>query len=172
MALPKAVKERINRKLRKKRGVKDKSMAKRVAPRKYDGRPPIEGPSHHARIEDDVKRVVKLIPTVDARTLIESLDESLIQPLHKSVSNLILMQLGGWREEGHDLVHEGGLKIGKHDMKVVSGRIQTAGGKQFFFCESEKLHEIRESLEKACRLLDEERKFDLFCGLREVIDAR
>jgi hypothetical protein len=174
-----AIRKRIGRKLemrRRRRGFvpKVKSLAKQVAPHR-DPRPPIDGPSHHARIEDveaDLRAAIGKLNKKDPRIIIEELDEQSIAPMHRIVSRFILMQLGGWRSEGDNLVHSGGHAIPKGKLDVKEGKLVGPTGKQFFVCESEKLHRIRELLEGDIRLLGLERKYDLFTGLQEAIDGR
>lgn len=156
-----------------------KSLKKQTVPR-MDSRPPIEGPSHHARIEDierDIRVAIGNLSKGDPKAIVEELDEQALAPMHKLVSRFILMQLGGWRIEEGNLIHSGGHamyipkdKFGKLDVK--EGKLVGPTGRPFFICESEKLHRIRELLEQNLKVLDLERRFDLFTGLQEALDGR
>jgi hypothetical protein len=174
-----SIEKRIGRKLemrRRRRGLvpKTKSLQKQVIPR-LDSRKPIEGPSHHARIEDvekDLRVAIGALNKEEPRAIVEDLDEQAIIPMHKLVSRFILMQLGGWRTEGDNVVHSGGHTIPKGKLDVKEGNLIGPTGKQFFICETEKLHKVREILEQNIKLLDLERKYDLFAGLQEALDGR
>jgi hypothetical protein len=174
-----SIQKRIGRKLemrRRRRGLvpKTKSLAKQIAPHR-ESRPSIDGPSHHARIEDverDLRAAVSKLNKEEPKAIVEDLDELSIVPFHRIVSRLTLMQLGGWRIEGENVVHQGGQAIPKDKLDVREGRLVNPIGKPFFICESEKLHKVRELLEQSIKMLDLERKFDLFTGLREALDGR
>ena len=168
MTKPKAVKERIHRKLRvaRRRGgtkpVKGHLMLGKVVPKISDGRRPST---------EDVEKAVRQILTEDAASFVENLDEALVQPVLGVVSRLLTMQLGGWRVGEGALIHEGGQRVTNGRLTAQGGKLVDKDGKVFFFCNSEKLHAISESLKETCKLLDDERKFDLFKGLQEARDG-
>jgi hypothetical protein len=150
-------------------------MKGRVVPRKWDGRRPGKDAKEGTEKgwQQCVLEVVRSLPETDAKTFVENLQEWMVQPVHKIISRLITMQLGGWQPRETHLVHEGGLKLESKGYTVDAvGKLVTNSGKPFFFCDSEKLHSIRESLEGTLKLLDDERKLDLFVGVKDLVHGR
>jgi hypothetical protein len=165
-AKPKAVRERVNRKLRLRKRLSSISIPLRVAPRLSNG----QKPPQDAR--ESVERLLRAIRDGDPRTVIESLAESQVQPLLTAVNGLIIMQLGGWRTSGGKAVHASGVSFDEGALKVAGGRLAHKDGKPFAFCDQGKLHFVREALESTLRLLDAERKLDLFSGLKGMLHGR
>jgi hypothetical protein len=169
MAIPKSTKERILRKIRRKKVTPREASANgKVVPKKSANNDPIP---KYRQVEEALDA---LKSGISPRTIIEGLDEQIVKPLRDAVSRLMLMQFNGWSIQDGKLIHKTGVDMTASPlMELKDGRIVSKKtGKLFEFCSGDKLYELLRSLDTTQRVLDMERKLDLFIGVKDMTHAR
>jgi hypothetical protein len=172
MAIPKSVRERIHRKKRQKKvGVSDTSTKGRIVPKKSADNDPIP---KYRQIQEALNA---LRAGVSPKQIVEELDENVVVQLSEAVSRLMTMQLGGWSKVDDKFIHDSGIVM-KSEALVKAGLELKEGtivigktGQQFIFCDRNRLYEMLSSLYKTVRILDLERKLDLFTEARRIMGS-
>jgi hypothetical protein len=169
MAIPKSVRERLHRKIRlTNRGRTTARKAKgsvsfvgRVVPKKGADNDPIP----KFRQEEVREEILRLIKADSISQAISEMDERFVQPILIGIRKLIVIQLEGWQKDGDKFIHESGISVVAKGYELRDGKLVVEGKKHFPF---DRLIEIRKHLEKTTKLLDNERKLDLYLGVIEV----
>jgi len=169
MAIPKSVRERLHRKLRlTNRGRKtarkaqhDVSMTGRAIPKKSADNDPIP----------DFRQLKEMFDSLYGasggrfNSIAESTDDETWRYMLPVINKLILLNMGGWSAADNGSIHESGIKyIGECD---ADGFIIDSRGRRLNM-DVERLHSMKHIAERTARLLDLERKFDLFSGIRNL----